>query len=948
MKKPITIDVLKHLVLILDKGNLSDKTEKIEYIEEQDEKVRIKYNHSETEYSYNKERVAFYKITGEIITPEESVLYYNNFPKDFDQILHFGEYVKVKYRRKSELYPSSEVKIQSLNDHAPEYTSYFEYFKTLADHLPEMKKDQPEDTDSDEIDPAAPRQQGFISKSFDKINIKSTEHVLSDYLEGKYKKYQPDSHVLIYPFGCNANQKEAVRNAFSHNITAVEGPPGTGKTQTILNIIANAVIRGKSVGIVSGNNSATANVQEKLVDKGYGFLTALLGNSANQGNFINQQIEQATLPSEWKQDEVKINVLKRQIDTVSNIIDKYLNDQNRIARLRQELAALELENSHFEKEVITDVSEEVFRKIFIWNWDSRQILKFKVFYENTFSRSSGRSFLMSLRLLIQFGIFELDLFYQNLDQMSFYLDRKYYQVKRGEYLNEIETLSQSLERVDFKQMLKTFSEASMIVFNNSLYESFSDLEPEHFAADKFKNSEQFPRFIRRYPVILSTTHSILNSIQPNYLFDYLIIDESSQVDLLTATLAFSCCRNIVIIGDTLQLTHIVDSSVQALSDELRKKGGIPDQYDYVQHNILSSLKAIYKDSIPVTLLKEHYRCHPAIIDFCNRKFYNNELIIMTRKEDNNYPFLVYSTVKGNHSRTIISDKGKKRPINERQMSVIQEEILEGVDVAECNHIGIISPYRYQADELQKRLELPIEVDTIHKFQGREKDKIIFMTVANEITRFLDNPNLINVAVSRAKKQFVIVKPHDMRLPHGSNFGDLLRYIRYISVNQPEVFIESKIISVFDILYSEYSDELYKFRKRSLWKSKYDTENIMYELLMQIIAEEKEFSCFTFIINYPLSVFIQPGDDLTPEEENFVFKTCSHVDFVIYNRIDNTPVLVIEIDGTRYHLKNEKQIQRDRLKDSILTKRGIAVQRLSTNGSHEKEIIISRLREVKGL
>lgn len=50
---------------------------------------------------------------------------------------------------------------------------------------------------------------------------------------------------LIYPFGINETQYEAVKNAFKFQISIIEGPPGTGKTQTILNIIVNIVINKK-------------------------------------------------------------------------------------------------------------------------------------------------------------------------------------------------------------------------------------------------------------------------------------------------------------------------------------------------------------------------------------------------------------------------------------------------------------------------------------------------------------------------------------------------------------------------------------------------------------------------------------------------------------------------------------------------------------------------------
>lgn len=52
-----------------------------------------------------------------------------------------------------------------------------------------------------------------------------------------------------------------------------------------------------------------------------------------------------------------------------------------------------------------------------------------------------------------------------------------------------------------------------------------------------------------------------------------------------------------------------------------------------------------------------------------------------------------------------------------------------------------------------RQQLPdIEVGTVHKFQGREKEVIIMSVVSNQINDFIDDPHLINVAVSKAKKK----------------------------------------------------------------------------------------------------------------------------------------------------------------------------------------------------
>mgnify|MGYP002290444529 FL=1 len=56
----------------------------------------------------------------------------------------------------------------------------------------------------------------------------------------------------------------AVKRAMENRISVIQGPPGTGKIQTILNIIANILLQGKTVQIVSNNNSATENVYDKL------------------------------------------------------------------------------------------------------------------------------------------------------------------------------------------------------------------------------------------------------------------------------------------------------------------------------------------------------------------------------------------------------------------------------------------------------------------------------------------------------------------------------------------------------------------------------------------------------------------------------------------------------------------------------------------------------------
>ena len=133
----------------------------------------------------------------------------------------------------------------------------------------------------------------LLSKQYEKISaFVGEDTALAAYLHpDSYKNPPFCSSTPIFPFGCNSSQFKAVKAALENKISVIQGPLGTGKTQTILNIIANLLIEGKTVQVVSNNNSATANILEKLASPKYGmdFLVAPLGKSENKTYFIDSQ-----------------------------------------------------------------------------------------------------------------------------------------------------------------------------------------------------------------------------------------------------------------------------------------------------------------------------------------------------------------------------------------------------------------------------------------------------------------------------------------------------------------------------------------------------------------------------------------------------------------------------------------------------------------------------------
>ena len=430
--------------------------------------------------------------------------------------------------------------------------------------------------------------------------------------------------------------------------------------------------------------------------------------------------------------------------------------------------------------------------------------------------------------------------------------------------------------------------------------------------------------MKEYPVVLSTTYSAKSCISKDMVFDYVIMDEASQVDIKTGALALSCAVNAVIVGDDKQLPNVVSREEAQALNAIQSTYNVDDRYNAATHSFLQSCVEVFKDA-PVTLLREHYRCHPKIIEFCNQKFYDGELVSMTTDKGEDKVLQVVRTVKGNHARG---------HFNQREIDVITQEVMP--EYADMGTVGIITPYRTQAEEINKAIGSDI-ASTVHKYQGRECDTIIMSMVDNALTEFSDDPNLLNVAISRAKTHLCIVtNGNDM--PEDTNLAQLIAYIQY---NNFEVK-ESKLHSVFDLLYKQYTAERLAYEQAHPVTFGYLSERLVYDILLKGIAHlgltNTEVLC-----HYPLSRLIADWDVLDEHEKTFAENPLAHVDFLIYNSLTKRPLQAIEVDGWHFHKESEVQQSRDALKDRILTKFGLCPHRISTADTVNEKTVMKILQ-----
>lgn len=753
-------------------------------------------------------------------------------------------------------------------------------------------------------------QYGLVDRMRD--NVPLAQYLGDNTKLGKYRN--PD--LIYYPFGCNASQKAAVQAALTNQVSVIQGPPGTGKTQTILNIIANLLMVGKTVLVVSNNNSAVENVSEKLAGEGLGFIVAKLGSIKNKEAFIANQPE---LPDmrDWMTDEA---TMEKKVSDTLNIVTTGFDCQIRQAQLKAELDALlkELKYNDMLQQATSDCEWLRYKS-------SSKLISLLNLYRTMAENGQKVGLWFRLKWSFLLGIKMFSFLRAASSVIIASLESSYYSSRRMEIEKDLETTAATLQSINIEQNVKELRSSSLLSLKNKIAKRYNGNKRKKFTIKDIKPRTE--EFLKEYPVVLSTTYSAKSCISKDMVFDYVIMDEASQVDIKTGALALSCAMNAVIVGDDKQLPNVIGREEALALNVIQETYNVDDRYNAISHSFLQSCLEVFKDA-PVTLLREHYRCHPKIIGFCNKRFYDGELVTMTADNGEKNVLQVKTTGKGNHARG---------HFNQREIDVIVQEMMP--QFADMGSVGIITPYRAQAEEINKILGQDI-ASTVHKYQGRECDTIIMSTVDNMPTDFSDDSNLLNVAISRAKKQLYIVT-NGNEMPQDTNLAQLIAYIKYNNFD----ISASKLHSVFDLLYKQYTKERLAYKSTHPDVLEYMSENLVYDVLVKAI-EKAELANMEVLCHYPLSRLIGDWSLLDEKEKAFAGNPLSHVDFLIYDSLTKQPRQTIEVDGWHFHRDSVIQQSRDAIKDKILSKFDLTPHRLSTTSIVNVETMIQIIAPCK--
>ncbi len=638
---------------------------------------------------------------------------------------------------------------------------------------------------------------------------------------GAVKNKKPDKKndcrkkTAITPLDLS-NSQEKVINAIENNtLVTVFGPPGTGKSQTIVNIASHLIGSGKTVLVASKMDKAVDVVSERLNSFGANFLCLRAGKPDYQKHLSN-----------------------RLQDLISNKVDLEAGIESAVLTEIEDLEIIIGNQKDFKKKC-----GKIFRLENEW---------YSIFqeYERIRSSQSGnrlinkalsgqdiascRKMLDKIEIVCQKDGFVDAL---HLKVINFILNRRLKTGIETFTCEIIEQLRQEIDTVELKDKLKKIE--VQITRNGNLsqiFESLKDLRKKYkhtvkevlknkrreslkaLVRDQYKRQrliihskalverkkhiqnrillgEDFTPLLETFPCWAVTTQVASESLplEPG-LFDVAIIDESSQCDIAGCLPILFRAKRAIIVGDDKQLPHL-SFLEKAKEQSFLNKYNIPDKYQLMWRYRTNSMfdVANYYASASV-LLDEHFRCFPEIINFSNQEFYGNRMKIMKKSlpsEDDG------CAVELNIIEDAKVDLDSTR--NMAECEQIMEKIREIIDndrnIDNPVTIGVISPFRGQVELVKKAIyqvfssdiikKHVIEAGTAHTFQGDERDVMLLsFTLApnshHQSVFFAQKPNLFNVAVTRAKNKLAcyISRPPET-LPQGL-LRDYLEYVRMAS------------------------------------------------------------------------------------------------------------------------------------------------------------------------
>jgi very-short-patch-repair endonuclease len=575
----------------------------------------------------------------------------------------------------------------------------------------------------------------------------------------------PPAEVSIAaPLSLNESQRQALVGAFSGRLALVTGPPGTGKSQLVTNVIATAWMSEKTVLVASNNNQAVNVVCERAqkVWKGLIIRTGSSEHRKSARELLHSLLQDRSPVPDLEAVKPGLEASRARLRRVEELIEQRTRIENRLPEIihNREYLARRLGYD------LAALPQAIQGRALARRWhQGLRLQRARVFKEWRTAR-----FVRALQLNSPFQIPEAVCF---LEAEATWRDL----LEQERTLPSIETLLR--EKAEAERLFQSASEAAVRsqavrTFEQGRSKILPLAQARSIANDRNPAAVALTAalpFVRAW----ATTSLSVGANLPLHagLFDLVIVDEASQCAIPAIVPLLFRARRALIIGDPNQLSHITSMSrkeEEALLDASGLERGFVERQglSYRSHSIYRALEPAAPQSY---VLDEHYRCHPQIIEISNRIFYGKSLAILTdpsRLFDFGPQACAWRHVEG---KTVRPSSGSAENRQEAQ-AVIEELLRIATKRGFTGSVGVVTPFSAQAGLIERlagaqisseiREKIHLAVGTAHRFQGDERDVILLSPVVSDgvsegsLRWILGTPNLFNVGITRARSYLLVV------------------------------------------------------------------------------------------------------------------------------------------------------------------------------------------------
>ncbi|MGJ0371724.1 AAA domain-containing protein [Aliarcobacter cryaerophilus] len=584
------------------------------------------------------------------------------------------------------------------------------------------------------------------------------------------------------------------------------------------------------------SDSFKNSVNEKIKNKHQSKITHLKSKINEQGSFITDnltitdqlELEQDLLKKEYESIQKKYFLLDKQIDEQYNLlgeevisiedIEKFLTVQ----KLYKELDYYKKQSENFDTQEKTDnfyfalhLLEAMF---FIKNKQSWNGSIESQSYENK----------TTICPICQEGTMVL-----RNDRITCNSCKKFYSFNNPNNPKELN-----------KNQLLYVMKYKKAIINDKTYKVISNDQFINIITDTNQSSSVITGFDNAFPIfpIINITCNSFGTIVSGQgcdkvekdIFDLMLIDEAGTIPA-SKMIILNCAKRVILFGDEKQLKPVLpyNSKIESriLRDFMIKQGDIEKTSNYFScaskekdeiviqknNNAMAISNSCCNYFLPYNnskmegdiWLKEHFRCQTPIVNISNEISYHNEILPLKQANKVQYSDILvfkehkeeksFNNTNNGEAKKIIEYIQENKAYYIRFLQIIKEKdgvVPEVTDEDYYNSIGIITPFVNQEYLLRdmvineigcshkNKKEPIIKVGTVHKYQGSEREIIIFSSVYNiessgkaqNLFFNREDPDMINVAVTRAKEVFVLFGNRNVLIDQETYSGIMLKHI----------------------------------------------------------------------------------------------------------------------------------------------------------------------------